>query len=59
MKSTQFEERSVAVPARATAVSVRKLYPPVSARHAEMLAGSEAEIAARIAQILAEKGLLK
>jgi hypothetical protein len=35
------------------------LYPPASGSHAEMLAGSESEIAARIAEILAQKGLVK
>jgi electron transfer flavoprotein beta subunit len=58
MKSTQFQEQAVAAPSREALVSIRKLYPPASGRRAEMLAGSEAEVAARIAQILAEKGLL-
>ena len=40
-------------------LSVRKLYPPASGTRAEMLAGSETEIAARIVGILAEKGLVK
>lgn len=59
MKATQFEEREVAAPAEERLVSVRKLCPPVSASHAEMLSGSEAEVAARIASILVEKGLVK
>lgn len=59
MKATQFEEQAVAAPAVQAAVAVRKLYPPVSGSRAEILAGSEADIAARIADILAEKGLLK
>jgi electron transfer flavoprotein beta subunit len=59
MKSTQFEERSVAAPAVASLVSIRRLYPPAPSARAEMLAGSESEVAARIAAILREKGLVK
>ena len=43
----------------AAAVSVCKLHPPASGEPAEMLTGSEAAVAARIATILAEKGLSK
>ena len=59
MKSTQFEE-SAATPCGGTPLfSVCRLYPPASGSRAEMLTGSEAEVAARIAEILVEKGLVK
>jgi electron transfer flavoprotein beta subunit len=59
MKSTQFEEQAATAPGGESALAVRKLYPPASGAHAEMLSGSEAEVAARIAAILAEKGVVK
>ena len=60
MKTTQFEEQAVAAPGSASrwsrsAGSIRRR----PASRAEMLTGSEAEVAARIAEILAEKGLVK
>jgi electron transfer flavoprotein beta subunit len=59
MKSTQFEE-SAATPCGGTPLlSVCRLYPPASGSRAEMLTGSEAEVAARIAEILVEKGLVR
>ncbi|MBM4088167.1 MAG: electron transfer flavoprotein subunit beta/FixA family protein [Planctomycetes bacterium] len=59
MKESRFEEPAVAAAPAASLVSVHKLYPPVSGTRAEMLVGSESDIAGRIAAILAEKGLLK
>lgn len=59
MKSTQFDEQAAAPVGRASALSISRLYAPVSASRAQMLSGSEAEVAARIAEILAEKGLVK
>jgi electron transfer flavoprotein beta subunit len=59
MKSTQFDEHGTAAAACESLVSVRKLAPPESGTRAEMISGSEAEIADRIASLLAEKGLLK
>ncbi len=59
MKATQFEEPAVAAAAVEPLVTVRKLSPPVSGTRAEMISGSETDVAARIAAILAEKGLLK
>jgi electron transfer flavoprotein beta subunit len=59
MKSTQFEECAVAVSPPQSLASVCRLYPPPAGSRAEMLSGSEAEVAARIAEILAEKGLLQ
>jgi electron transfer flavoprotein beta subunit len=59
MKSTQFEETAPAAACAESLISICRLYPPVSGSRAEMLSGSETEIAARLADILAEKGLLK
>jgi electron transfer flavoprotein beta subunit len=59
MKSTQFEEPAVTASCGEPLVAVCRLYPPVSGTHAEMLSGSEVEVATRIAEILAEKGLAK
>ena len=59
MKSTQFDEQDAAVPALAAKAVVGKLYPPASGSRAEILSGSESEVASRLAKILAEKGLVK
>ncbi len=59
MKSTQFDEQDAAVPAVEAKAVVGKLYPPASGSRAEILSGSESEVAALLAKILAEKGLLK
>lgn len=59
MKSTQFDEQGAAAADVEPLVVVRRLAPPAPAARAEMLTGSEAEVAARIAAILAEKGLVK
>jgi len=59
MKTAQFEESAAAAASSEPLVSISRLYPPASGSHAEMLSGSESEIAARIVEILAEKGLVK
>jgi electron transfer flavoprotein beta subunit len=59
MKSTQFEEQEAAAEAAGPAITVRKMYHPAAAERAEMLDGSEDEVAARIVELLAEKGLVK
>lgn len=59
MKTTRFEQCQVERTEAPELISVCRLYPPPSGSHAEMLGGSAAEVAARIAEILAEKGLLK
>jgi len=59
MKSTEFEESASAVVHPEPLMSICRLYPPTSGSRAEMLSGSEAEIAARLVDILAEKGLVK
>ncbi len=59
MKSAQLSECEAAAPQREPLVSVVRLVPPAPAARAEMLSGSEAEVAARIADILSAKGLVK
>jgi len=58
MKSTQFEEQECAAAGAAPGISICRLYPPASGSHAQMLGGSESEVAARIVEILAQKGLV-
>ncbi|MGW8256162.1 MAG: electron transfer flavoprotein subunit beta/FixA family protein [Thermoguttaceae bacterium] len=59
MKSTQFEESEPAAVSVEPLVSISRLYVPEAGQKAEMLSGSETEIATRLADIFAEKGLLK
>jgi electron transfer flavoprotein beta subunit len=59
MKSAQFDEQAAAAPGATPLLSICRLEPPVSGSHAEMLSGSDDAMAARIAAILAEKGLVK
>jgi electron transfer flavoprotein beta subunit len=59
MKSTPFDESAPTTVPAEPLISVCRLYPPVSGSRAEMLTGSETAIAARIADILAQKGLVK
>ncbi len=59
MKETQIAEPEITAPPWQSLVSIRKLSPPISGTRAQMIEGSEDEIASRIAEILAEKGLVK
>lgn len=59
MKSTPIRESQVDVPQAAAPVNVLRLYVPEAPERAEMLDGSAEEVAERICQILAEKGLLR
>ena len=59
MKTAQFDESAATLAAGELLLSVSRLYPPAPATRAEMLSGSEEEIAGKIAEILAEKGLVK
>ena len=59
MKSAQFEEPDVAAPAAEPLATVTRLCPPAVGQRATMLAGSETEVAGRIVDLLAEKGLVK
>lgn len=58
-KSTEFVQRRAAQVPSAALATVSRLYPPEAGERAEILSGSDGEIASRIAQILAEKGLIK
>jgi len=59
MKTTRFEEKEAVVPAAAAGVTVQRMYLPEVGERAEMLDGSAEEVAGRIVEILAEKGLVK
>lgn len=59
MKSTQFEKQQAPLPPSAPGMTVERMYHPAAGERAEMIEGSEEEVAARIAEILAEKGLIK
>ncbi|MGC8989839.1 MAG: electron transfer flavoprotein subunit beta/FixA family protein, partial [Verrucomicrobiia bacterium] len=58
MKSAQIETADIAVPEKAKVLDVEKMYKPEVAGHAEMLEGSPEEIANRVAEILAERGII-
>ena len=58
MKSMEFEERESDVPMIPPATAVDKLHLPAAGQRAEMLEGSESEVADRIVTILKDKGLL-
>ena len=57
MKTAQIAEIEAAVPARA-GISVKRMFKPESAEHAEMLEGDTEEIVERVTEILRERGLL-
>lgn len=59
MKSTRFEEVPPVAGVRLAGIAITRMAPPLAGARAEMLSGSEAEVAQRITHILAEKGLLK
>jgi len=59
MKSAEIEEQEVPLPAIEPALTVERMYLPEAGERAEMLEGSEEEVAQRIVQILQEKGLVK
>jgi electron transfer flavoprotein beta subunit len=59
MKSTRFEEHEAAVAVAEPAVTVRRMYHPDAGGRAEMLEGTTEVVAARIAEILVEKGVVK
>ena len=59
MKAAQIDEQAGTAAEQESPLVIRKLYPPASGSRAEILAGSESEVAARIAAILSEKGVVK
>ena len=58
MKSMEFEQRESDVPAVVSSSVIQKFYLPTASQRAEMLQGSETEVADRIVEILKDKGLL-
>jgi len=59
MKSAEFEEQEVPLPELPAGVTVERMYHPEAGERAQMLEGSEEEVAAKIVDILVEKGLIK
>ncbi len=59
MKSTRFEEAAHAAGTGPAGIAVTHMAPPPAGARAEMIAGSDTEVAQRIVEILAQKGLLK
>lgn len=59
MKSTRFESAPVHVTLGEPLLSIRRFHPPETGRRAEIIAGDDETIAARLIQILEEKGLVK
>jgi electron transfer flavoprotein beta subunit len=59
MKSTQIQEQEVSPPPTESLATVSRLYVPEAPQRAEMLEGSVEEVAERLYQILAEKGLVR
>lgn len=57
-KSGKIEAASVPAPARPTVLEVDRMYKPEVAGRAQMLEGSVEEIAGRLADLLAERGII-
>jgi electron transfer flavoprotein beta subunit len=58
MKTAKIESADVPAPESPQALELQRMYKPEAAGHAEMLDGAPEEVAARLAGILAERGLL-
>jgi electron transfer flavoprotein beta subunit len=59
MQEGGIEERPAATVETGTGLTVRRMYAPQSTSHAEMLAGDAEAVAARILEIIRERGVLK
>lgn len=59
MSQGSIEEVAASVPANNAGLNIRRLYPPEKSGHAEMISGSAEDVAARIIDLLAAKGLVK
>ena len=59
MKTAKIDEQEMSVPAPASAATIERLYHPAAGEGAEILQGSVAEVAAKIASILKDKGVCK
>ncbi|MFV2039683.1 MAG: electron transfer flavoprotein subunit beta/FixA family protein, partial [Acidimicrobiales bacterium] len=53
------EEHAVEPPTPSTGLTVRRMYPPEQSDHAEMLEGGEEDVAARIIELVRDRGLLQ
>ncbi len=53
------DEVAVDPPAAASGLTIRRMYPPEKSDRAEMLSGSEADVADRIIALLRERGLVQ
>lgn len=59
MKKAQFEEPQAEMPSLESTIQLNRLYPPEVGERAEIIEGTAEEIAAKIAEILHQKGILK
>lgn len=59
MQAGGLEEIAASASAATSALTVRRLYPPESTGHAEMLTGSTDAVAERIVELIRAKGVLK
>ena len=59
MKTAKIEEQEVEAAAAASPVAIERLYHPAAGERAEILGGSAEEVAAKIVNILKEKGVVK
>lgn len=53
------EEHEVEPPAASSGLTVRRMYPPETSDHAEMLQGDEDAVAAKIIELVRDRGLLQ
>jgi electron transfer flavoprotein beta subunit len=58
MKSAKIETAEIAAPDVARALAIERMYKPEAAGRAQMLEGTPDDIAARIAGLLAERGII-
>lgn len=58
MKSAKIEGAEVAAPEAARILELERMYKPEAAGHAEMLDGSPEDVAARLADLLAQRGII-
>jgi electron transfer flavoprotein beta subunit len=58
MKTADIHEQQASIPVSTSAVTIDRLYPPESGEGAEILTGSEDEVAAQIVAILRDRGIL-
>jgi electron transfer flavoprotein beta subunit len=59
MQEAAIEERPAAAVSAESGISVRRMFAPESTSHAEMLSGDADAVAARIVEIIRERGVLK